>query len=117
MEQAPERQKVFLSYRSTDRAMVEQFAERLRRDGIDAWYDHWEITPGNDIVAKMDQGIDGCAAGLIFVSGTGAAVLGRRGGGKMGVVSVRDADCTVMLLSSCLRMVLGATDRNCRWLP
>ncbi|MGH3889449.1 MAG: CHAT domain-containing protein [Pseudonocardiaceae bacterium] len=62
--------KVFLSYRSTDRAVVEQFAERLRQDGVDAWYDHWEIAPGDDIVAKMDQGIDGCAAGLIFVSRT-----------------------------------------------
>jgi TIR domain/CHAT domain len=60
--------KVFLSYRSADRVVVEEFAERLRRDGVDAWYDHWEIAPGDDIVAKMDQGIDGCTAGLIFVS-------------------------------------------------
>jgi hypothetical protein len=47
---------------------VKEFAERLRRDGVEAWFDHWEITPGDDIVAKMDQGIDGCTAGLIFVS-------------------------------------------------
>jgi tetratricopeptide (TPR) repeat protein len=59
---------VFLSYRSADRAVVEEFAEGLRRDGVDAWFDHWEIAPGDDIVAKMDQGIDGCTAGLIFVS-------------------------------------------------
>ncbi len=68
MEQAPEHLKVFLSYRSTDRAVVEEFAGRLRRDGIDAWYDGWEITPGDDIVAKMDQGIDSCTAGLVFIS-------------------------------------------------
>lgn len=60
--------KVFLSYRSADRAAVEEFAGRLRRDGIDAWYDQWKITPGDDIVARMDQGVDGCTAGLIFVS-------------------------------------------------
>jgi TIR domain/CHAT domain len=59
---------VFLSYRSTDRAVVEEFAGRLRRDGIDAWYDGWEIAPGDDIVAKMDEGIARCGAGLIFVS-------------------------------------------------
>ncbi|MGH3935576.1 MAG: CHAT domain-containing protein [Pseudonocardiaceae bacterium] len=59
---------VFLSYRSTDRGVVEEFAEWLRRDGIDAWYDGWEIAPGEDIVAKMDEGIDRCGAGLIFVS-------------------------------------------------
>ena len=68
MERTAQRRKVFLSYRSTDRAVVDEFAERLRRDGVDAWYDHWEIAPGDDIVAKMDQGIEGCTAGLIFVS-------------------------------------------------
>lgn len=68
MEQAPEHRRVFLSYRSTDRAVVGEFAARLRRDGVDAWYDHGEIAPGDDIVAKMDQGIDSCAAGLIFIS-------------------------------------------------
>ncbi|MGH3973664.1 MAG: toll/interleukin-1 receptor domain-containing protein, partial [Pseudonocardiaceae bacterium] len=55
---------------ATDRAVVEEFTDRLHRDGVDAWYDHWEIAPGDDIVAKMDQGILGCTAGLIFVSRT-----------------------------------------------
>ncbi|MGH3567853.1 MAG: TIR domain-containing protein, partial [Pseudonocardia sp.] len=68
MGRVSEHLKVFLSYRSADRAVVEEFAGRLRRDGVDAWYDHWEIVPGDDIVARMDQGIDGCAVGLIFVS-------------------------------------------------
>ena len=35
----------------------------------------------------------------------------------MGPAFVRDADRTVMLSSSWIRMVLGATDRNCRLLP
>lgn len=39
--------RVFLSYRSTDREVVEEFAGRLRRDGMDAWYDGWEIAPGD----------------------------------------------------------------------
>ena len=68
MEQAPAHRRVFLSYRSTDRMMVGEFAARLRRDVVDAWYDLWEIAPGDDIVAKMDQGIDSCAAGLILIS-------------------------------------------------
>ena len=37
--------------------------------------------------------------------------------GKMAVAFVRDADRTVMPLSSWIRMVLGTTDRNCRLLP
>ncbi len=68
MVEAAEQPTVFLSYRSANRAVVAEFAERLRRDGIDAWYDGWEIAPGDDIVAKMDQGIDSCTAGLVFLS-------------------------------------------------
>lgn len=68
MEHRAGHHKVFLSYRSTDRAVVEEFAARLRRDGVDAWFDRWEIAPGDDIVARMDAGIDGCTAGLIFIS-------------------------------------------------
>lgn len=60
--------KVFCSYRSTDRVVVEAFAQRLLASGLDAWFDHWEIRPGDDIVAKMDEGLDGCDAGLIFLS-------------------------------------------------
>lgn len=68
MERTSLGHKVFLSYRSADRVVVEEFAQRLRRDGIDAWYDGWEIAPGDDIVARMDKGIDRCGAGLVFVS-------------------------------------------------
>lgn len=68
MEQASEHHRALLSYRSTDRAVVGEFATRLRRDGVDAGYDHWEIMPGDGVVAKMDQIIDSCAASLIFIS-------------------------------------------------
>lgn len=47
---------------------VEAFARRLRESGLDAWFDVWEIQPGDDIVARMDAGVDGCDAALIFVS-------------------------------------------------
>jgi hypothetical protein len=55
--------------------------------------------------------------GLIFGSGTGAAALAAVEAGKMGPAFVRDADVSVMLSSSWIRMVLGITDRNCRLLP
>jgi hypothetical protein len=60
--------KVFCSYRSADAEAVEDFAGRLRASGVDAWFDKWEIHSGDDIVAKMDAGVDGCTAALIFVS-------------------------------------------------
>ena len=61
--------KVFCSYRSTDGDAVEAFATRLRHEGLDAWFDKWEVARGDDLVARMDEGVDGCEAALIFVSG------------------------------------------------
>lgn len=59
---------MFCSYRSTDRLAVQEFAAKLRASGVDAWFDHWEIQAGDDIVARMDEGLDSCEAALIFVS-------------------------------------------------
>ena len=44
--------KVFCSHRSVDKPEVEAFATLLRKKGIDAWFDRWEIAPGDDIVAR-----------------------------------------------------------------
>jgi hypothetical protein len=52
--------KVFCSFRSADRAAVEAFARRLRERGLNAWFDEWEIKPGDDLVARLDSGVDGC---------------------------------------------------------
>ena len=47
--------KVFCSHRSVDKPEVEAFATLLRKKGIDAWFDRWEIAPGDDIVARMNE--------------------------------------------------------------
>src|SRR6266566_169897 len=62
--------KIFCSYREGDRARVGDFVTRLRSAGFDAWFDVWEVAAGDDIVARMDEGIDGCHAALIFISAT-----------------------------------------------
>src|SRR5262249_45262949 len=36
--------------------------------GIDPWLDGWEINPGDNFVARIDEGLRTCTAGLIFVS-------------------------------------------------
>jgi hypothetical protein len=59
---------VFCSYRSTDHAVVEEFARLLMGRGVGAWFDRWEIAAGDDIVARMDSGVDGCDAALVFIS-------------------------------------------------
>ncbi|WP_153161065.1 CHAT domain-containing protein [Zoogloea sp. 1C4] len=59
---------VFCSHRGVDKPAVREFATRLRQAGIDAWFDQWEIQPSDDIVAKMNEGLDTCEVGLVFFS-------------------------------------------------
>ena len=59
---------VFCSHASPDKPQVVAFAERLRRDGFDAWVDGMEIGGGEDLVEKINDGLDRATAGLIFFS-------------------------------------------------
>jgi hypothetical protein len=60
--------KVFCSHRSVDKPRVREVARKLREAGIDAWFDDWEIKPGDDIVAAMNRGLASYDVGLIFFS-------------------------------------------------
>src|SRR5215831_1866377 len=64
----PDHPRVFCSYRSVDRARVQAIAAQLATAGIDPWLDGWEINPGDNFVARIDEGLRTCTAGLIFVS-------------------------------------------------
>jgi hypothetical protein len=45
--------KVFISYSHDDREKATQIAESLRSVGIDAWFDKWEILPGDSLIKKI----------------------------------------------------------------
>src|ERR1035437_6991400 len=49
---------VFLSYSAKDKAVVRAVAERLRNDGLSVWFDDWEIQPGANISAKIEEGLE-----------------------------------------------------------
>lgn len=38
--------------------MVRPIAERLRRDGLKVWFDEWEIQIGDNIPAKLEEGLE-----------------------------------------------------------
>ena len=38
---------VFLSHSSKDKAVVHSVAERLRKDGLNVWFDEWVLKPGD----------------------------------------------------------------------
>src|SRR5437588_4598087 len=49
---------VFLSHSSSDKAVVRDVAERLRKDGLRVWLDDWVLRPGDNIPAKIEDGLE-----------------------------------------------------------
>ena len=49
---------VFVSHSSEDKTIVRGIAERLRLDGLKVWLDEWEIQPGDNIPAKIEEGLE-----------------------------------------------------------
>ena len=60
--------KVFCSHRSVDKPQVREVARQLREAGIDAWFDEWEIAPGDNFVAAINKALTSSDAVLIFFS-------------------------------------------------
>lgn len=62
--------KVFVSHASEDKdRFVLGFARELRRRGIDAWLDRWEILPGDSLIDKLfEEGIRHAAAVIVVIS-------------------------------------------------
>ena len=60
--------KVFCSHRAVDRPRVKEFAARLLARGIDAWYDEWNLEPGDNLLTKLNEGLDERDAALVFFS-------------------------------------------------
>src|SRR5947207_1226969 len=49
---------VFLSHSAKDKTLVRVVAERLRADGLRVWFDEWAIIPGDNIPAKIEEGLE-----------------------------------------------------------
>lgn len=61
--------RAFVSHSHSDKAVAERLATELRKKGVDAWLDKWEIQPGDSIVQKIfEEGLKDCAAFLILLS-------------------------------------------------
>jgi len=62
--------KAFLSYSHSDREIAERIATTtLRRNGIDVWFDKWEILPGDSLIRKIfEEGLAGADAFIVLLS-------------------------------------------------
>jgi hypothetical protein len=59
---------VFISYGHQDQAWVRTLAENLYRAGLEVFYDEWEISPGDVLVHRLDEGIRTSRSGILVVS-------------------------------------------------
>jgi len=51
------RYDLFLSHASEDKDWCEKLAERLRDQGVRVWFDGWELQPGDNLMARINDGI------------------------------------------------------------
>jgi hypothetical protein len=49
--------KVYLAHASEDKARVRPIAEYLMANGVEVWFDEWEIEPGDSLRQKMEEGL------------------------------------------------------------
>lgn len=59
---------VFLSHSSQDKPIIDSVFETLHRSGIRAWYDRYEIQPGDSITNRINEGLRTSHLGLLFFS-------------------------------------------------
>lgn len=55
----PRQIRVFLSYQSTDKEFVEALAINLRLNGVDVFFDKWDISAGDSIPEKLEEALSG----------------------------------------------------------
>lgn len=64
---------VFISHRGTDTVLAEKLAADIQAAGHKVWLDTWEITIGDQIVERMNQGLTGSAYLILCYSVSGMA--------------------------------------------
>jgi TIR domain len=62
---------VFVSHRSSDLALATQLATELVSAGNRVWLDEWELSLGDSIVERIDNGLSGATFVLLCCSSAG----------------------------------------------
>ena len=65
------RHRVFLSHAGADTQAAHQFAEMLRRNGVDVWFDKDNLRPGDRWMATLEDAIEQSSAMLVYVGRLG----------------------------------------------
>jgi len=60
---------LFISHASEDKKdYVRAFVDALIREGVSVWYDEYELTIGDDLLAKIDDGLKKSSYGVVILS-------------------------------------------------
>lgn len=59
---------LFISYGHGDRRLVAQMARELKRRHIRVWWDVWEMSPGDILRERINEGVEAAASYLVVVS-------------------------------------------------
>lgn len=60
--------KVFISYTQEDKKYASLIADRLRKAGHDVWYDTWSLRVGDNLIQKINDGLQETDALIVIVS-------------------------------------------------
>jgi hypothetical protein len=64
---ASQNDQLFISYSTADKVVVTAICDQLRARGIPVWIDQNEIVPGNDIVARINDGLTQAKVFVAFI--------------------------------------------------
>jgi hypothetical protein len=62
---------VFISHRGADTDAAERLAVEIKRAGHSIWFDEWQISVGDSIVARIEQGLQGSHYLVLCYSSSG----------------------------------------------
>jgi TIR domain len=60
--------KVFINYSHKDAELATQLAGRLKDAGLEAWFDKWEILPGDNWAEKTSEGLKESDAMVVLLT-------------------------------------------------
>ena len=64
---------VFLSYNRNDQISVQQTADNLKQKGLQPFYDHWELIPGEPWQDALEKALKNSQSIAVFVGPTGTS--------------------------------------------